>query len=198
MLINQRVLGLLVCVGLTAIGCNKKNNEVRKANNSAAGNKSEAVQTSEFSSTASDGREFEYAKLDATRVANTDYTRMHPKTAEFYGVSSDTAIEFQHSITDVKKLRNFTNFQEAIFEDELILAVKTACDEEGYTSIRSCLNDGVGKSGALVLLPTQPRANPNDPNDVKHILDVADNTFGLISHLNSGFLPAAFTLCFRR
>jgi hypothetical protein len=179
--LNTLQLFILLPAISLGISCTKKDKNKDIAASVAETNDSEKeVDATNFSPEVSDGRLVQYASLDAARGDNTNYNRLHPKTAEFYGVASVDAVEYQHALPDVKKLRNFTNFQEAIFEDELIVAVTEGCRQEGFTSIRTCLDEGIVKSGALVMEPVTRLGNPSNPNDPKHILDVANNTFGLI------------------
>jgi hypothetical protein len=181
--LNSLKFFLLVPLLSVGISCTKKDKNNDNAPVSVVETKDpvKEAEAANFSPEASDGRLVQYASLDSVRGENTNYSKLHPKTAEFYGVASVDAVEYQHSLSDVKKLRNFTNFQEAIFEDELIVAVTEGCRQEGFTSIRTCLDEGIVKSGALVMQPVTPLGNPTNPNDPKHILDVANNTFGLIA-----------------
>jgi hypothetical protein len=132
----------LMLVGMAVgIGCTKKNNHQRI---SQAGDIKENAEVTKdttasgFTDEASNGRLFQYASLDSVRNENTDYTRLHPKSAEFYGVATTDALEYQHSLDNVKTLRNFTNFLEAIFENELILTVTGRMSRGGIY-----LNSGV-------------------------------------------------------
>jgi len=128
----------------------------------------------------SDGRPTQFAVTDATKYANIDFTKVHPKTQEFYGLATPTAVKIRNSPEDFKKLFEYTNVQESIPEAEFLAAVKRACLEEyPGSSLRACIDEGIAKSGALVFQPKVPRANPANLNDEKYALDVAYGTVGV-------------------
>jgi len=133
-----------------------------------------------FTDTTSDGRPVQYAVIDPAKYDNIDFTKVHPKTQQFFGLASATAVKLRNTPTDFRRLFEYTNIQESVPEDLFLLGVKRACQEEfPGSSLRACIDEGIAKSGALVFQQKVPRANPANLNDEKYALDVAYGTLGV-------------------
>ena len=149
-----------------------------------------------FSDAPSDGRPVVYA--DSMPISNIDMTRLHPSSADFYGVSA-TDVRIVTDPANIEILWGFTNMQESIPVRVLIDAVKRACQTEGLGSIKSCLDTVIKKSSAVVFMPKVPLTQSTDPNDENLIRDVAFNTLGVkvvdVIDLNGAHVESVMGAC---
>ncbi len=135
------------------------------------------VATSDFNNAASDGRGNAFSDW-ADIYSKIDFTRLHPKTQEFYQTSSQTAVNILIEQDRREILWKFSNFQDSVAVTDVIAGVKRACTRENFTSLKACLDDAIAKSGAVVFEMKQKLGNPMLPNDENHIRDALYGLLG--------------------
>jgi hypothetical protein len=135
------------------------------------------VATSDFNNAASDGRGVAFSDW-ADIYSKIDFTRLHPKTQQFYQTSSQTAVNILIEPDRQEILWKFSNFQDSVAVTDVIAGVKRACTRENFTSIKACLDDAIAKSGAVVFEMKQKLGNPLLPNDENHIRDALYGLLG--------------------
>jgi hypothetical protein len=133
-----------------------------------------------FTNAAADGRPVQYATVNETRRSQVDYTKLHPETRTYFGLSADN-IKIVNEAADFKRLVDYTNVQESIPESDFVAAAQRACREEFPSlTIKACMDEVIKRSGAVVFKLTTPLASPTNLNDPNHILEVAYGTLGVI------------------
>jgi hypothetical protein len=135
------------------------------------------IETQEFTSTTSDGRPHVFANW-ANYYDKIDFSRLHPKTREFYQTTAQTDIVLRNSPADFKSLWTFTNFQDSVAVTDVIRGVRRACQEEQYTSIKACVDDAIARSGSVVFAMKVPEGSEMDPNSDGHIKDALYGLMG--------------------
>lgn len=136
------------------------------------------VAKQDFSSSVSDGRGVVQTTW-ANMYQNIDFTKVHPKTAEFYQLSSPTNV---HILVEPERrdvLWNFTNFQDSVRVDDIVAGLQRGCKEEGYPNIKSCVDDAIKRSGAVVFEMKTKLGNAKNLNDPNHIRDALFGLMGL-------------------
>ena len=129
-----------------------------------------------FNNADSDGRPVVYAT--STSIDNIDLTRLHPMSANFYGVQP-TDVKIMNDSNNYPILLGFTNMQESTEVTDFINIVKRTCQTEGLGTIKSCLDTIIKQSGAVVFEPKVRLTQDSDPNNENLIRDVAFNTLGV-------------------
>ena len=133
-----------------------------------------------FTTSAADGRPVQFATYDLSVLNNVNKSLLHPKSQEFFGLVTPMDVTIANNANDIDILWKFTNIQESIPVVDVIAWVKRGCAEEfAGASLKQCLDEIVGRSGAVVFQPIVPRGLPSNLNDTNHILDVVYNTMGI-------------------
>jgi hypothetical protein len=171
---------LIVSVGLGLVSCRKDNVEVKRSNPSDA-KETQAVdknvETASFADSVKDGRGIAFSTW-ADVYSKIDFTKLHPKTQQFYQTSSQTAVQILIEPDRREILWKFSNFQDSVAVTDVIAGVKRACNRENYTSLKACLDDAIAKSGAVVFEMKQKLGSPLNPNDENHIRDALYGLLG--------------------
>ena len=170
---------LFLSIGTALVSCRKDKAESKQPQNAAEESPvlEKEVETSSFTDAAKDGREIAYSTW-ADIYGKIDFTKLHPKTQQFYQTSSQTAVQILIESDRREILWKFSNFQDSVAVVDVVAGVKKACEHENYTSIKACIDDAIAKSGAVVFEMKQKLGIASNPNDENHIRDALYGLMG--------------------
>lgn len=135
------------------------------------------VEASKFTDLQASGRKQIFATFRS--IGNVNFTRVHPSTQAFYGISTVNDVVMTQDPAHTEILYKFSNIQEAATKPEILAAAQRVCKEEGFTSLKQCLDEAIKRSGAIVFQPKTKLTTTTNVNDPNLLWDVLDNMLGI-------------------